>query len=116
MESEEGPFMPVREKVVLLMLVYAWLILISKATSTFLIHLVSKSVHEALHTAPEGLFLMCWGLCREQTRGRGATSPIKPQDGCSQVKLDPCRKDSERSRRMYKSIGTYNARAGESAW
>jgi len=45
--------------------------------------------------ALEGLFLMCWGPCREQTRVRGATSPVT-QDGCSQVKLDPCRKDSEK--------------------
>lgn len=76
MESEEGTFMPVTGKVVLLMPVCAWLILISK-TSTFLIHLASKSVREAPHTTLEGLFLMCWGLRREQTRVRGATSPVK---------------------------------------
>lgn len=69
--------MPVRGKVVLLMPVCAWLILISKTTSTFLIHLASKSIGEAPHTALEGLFLMCWGLRREQTRVRGATSPVK---------------------------------------
>lgn len=51
--------MPVRGKVGLLMLVCAWLILISKITSAFLIHLESKSVREATHTALEGLFLMC---------------------------------------------------------